>query len=190
MQNSTFVLFIRKNHFSFALFCNLAKRKNGFANVSAKLKVPSFYSAPSQSRFPFRGNPSGLSSQRIRQGRHSPTEKMTAKNQNITFDKLDKGDQIPYELLLLADPSKKLVDEYLKQSDIYTTRQNDETIGVVVLFPLTPETVEIKNVAVKPEFQGQGVGSFLIENAVQVALLNRQKSICIGTANSSVGQLY
>ena len=115
---------------------------------------------------------------------------MKFKNQNIAFDKLDKGDQIPYKLLLLADPSKDLVDEYLKQSDIYIARQNDETIGVVVLFSLTPETVEIKNVAVKSEYQGQGVGSFLIENVVQVAFLNGQKSICIGTANSSIGQLY
>lgn len=115
---------------------------------------------------------------------------MKYNDQRITFEKLGKDDHIPYELLLLADPSKDLINEYLKRSEIYTARQNDETIGVIVLFPLTTETVEIKNVAVKPEFQGQGIGSLLIENAVQVALFNKQKSICIGTANSSVGQLY
>ncbi len=115
---------------------------------------------------------------------------MTVYTEKITFDKLDQNKQVPYELLLLADPSKNLVDEYLKHSEIYTARLNDETIGIVVLFPLTTETIEIKNVAVKPEFQGQGLGSFLIENAVQVASLNRQKNICIGTSNSSVGQLY
>lgn len=114
---------------------------------------------------------------------------MTDKNQNIIFDKLDKDDQKPYELLLLADPSKNLVDEYLERSDIFTARQNDETIGVLVLFPLTNRTVEIKNVAVKSEFQGQGIGSYLIENVVKIASLNGQKSICIGTANSSIGQL-
>jgi len=115
---------------------------------------------------------------------------MTIKNRNITFKQFNKNDQIPYELLLLADPSKDLIDEYLKQSDIFTARENDETIGVIVLFPLTTETVEIKNVAVKPEFQGQGIGRYLIENVVRIASLNRQKQICIGTANSSVGQLY
>ncbi|MEJ8844329.1 GNAT family N-acetyltransferase [Lacibacter sp. H375] len=115
---------------------------------------------------------------------------MKYKDQRITFEKLGKDDQVPYELLLLADPSKDLINEYLKRSEIYTARKNDETIGVIVLLPLTTETVEIKNVAVKPEFQGQGIGSLLIENAVQVALLNKQRSICIGTANSSVGQLY
>jgi ribosomal protein S18 acetylase RimI-like enzyme len=117
-------------------------------------------------------------------------EETTIRNENIAFDKFDKGEQLPYDLLLLADPSRDLVDEYLKSSDIYAARQNNEILGIVVLFPLTIETVEIKNVAVKTEFQGKGLGRFLIENAVQVALLNRQKSVCIGTANSSVGQLY
>lgn len=115
---------------------------------------------------------------------------MTLKNQNITFSKLGRNDKTPFELLLIADPSRDLIDEYLKQSDIFIARQIDEIIGVIVLFSLTAETVEIKNVAVKPEFQGQGIGSFLIENVVRIALLNGQKSICLGTANSSVGQFY
>jgi aminoglycoside 6'-N-acetyltransferase I len=115
---------------------------------------------------------------------------MTVINQNITFKRLEKKDQLPYELLLLADPSKDLVEVYLKQSDVFTATQNDRTVGVIVLFPLTEEKVEIKNVAVIPEFRGQGIGSYLIENAVLVASLNKKKSICIGTANSSIGQLY
>ena len=120
----------------------------------------------------------------------SPIKEMTKNNLNITFNKLEKDDQIPYELLLLADPSKDLINEYLKQSGVFTARQNDEILGIAVLFPLTTETVEIKNVAVKPEFRGQGIGSYLIENIVKFALLNGQKSICIGTANSSIGQIY
>jgi aminoglycoside 6'-N-acetyltransferase I len=115
---------------------------------------------------------------------------MTIMSQPITITKLNRDDKIPYELLLLADPSKDLVDEYLKQSEIFTARKNDETPGVVVLFPLTTETVEIKNIAVKPVFKGLGIGSYLIENVIQIASHNTQKSNCIGTANSSVGQLY
>ncbi|HAI77368.1 MAG TPA: GNAT family N-acetyltransferase [Microscillaceae bacterium] len=110
--------------------------------------------------------------------------------QPITFAKLDQHCQIPYELLLLADPSKELIDNYLKQSEIFVAKQTNEIIGVIVLFPLSAETVEIKNIAVKPAFQGQGIGRYLIEKVVQVALLNQQKSICIGTANSSIGQLH
>jgi len=112
------------------------------------------------------------------------------KSRNLIFKSIDKSDPLPYELLLLADPAKDLVDEYVKQSDVFIAIQNEETIGVIVLFPLVTEAVEIKNVAVKPEFHGQGIGTYLIENAIKAALLNKQKSICIGTANSSVGQLY
>ena len=97
---------------------------------------------------------------------------MTIKNEDLTFNKLDKDEKIPYDLLLLADPSKELIDGYLKHSDVFIAKQHDKTIGVIVLFPLTVETVEIKNIAVKPEFQGQGIGSYLIENLVQIALSN------------------
>ncbi len=114
---------------------------------------------------------------------------MAVENQNISFVKLNKNDHIPYDLLLLADPSKELIDEYLKQSDIFIAKQENNTIGVIVLLPLTKEAVEIKNIAVRPAFQGQGIGRYLIAQIVQVASRNGYKSICIGTANSSIGQL-
>ncbi|GAL86722.1 acetyltransferase [Sporocytophaga myxococcoides] len=115
---------------------------------------------------------------------------MAGNRLNLIFQKLDKNAIIPYDLLLLADPSKDLIEQYIKLSDIYIARQNEEAVGVIALFPLTPDAVEIKNVAVRPEFQGKGLGSYLIENAINTAVHNKQKSICIGTANSSVGQLY
>lgn len=115
---------------------------------------------------------------------------MIIKKENLAFQQLGEKDAIPYELLLLADPSKDLVDEYLKKSDVFIASQDQETIGAIVLFRLTPETAEIKNVAVKSELQGRGIGSYLIENVIKVATLEKQKSICIGTANSSIGQLY
>jgi ribosomal protein S18 acetylase RimI-like enzyme len=115
---------------------------------------------------------------------------MSSSNTNLIFSKLDKGEHIPYDLLLLADPSKSVIDEYLKESEIFTAKQDSVTAGVIVLQPLTAATLEIKNVAVKPELQGRGIGSFLIEHAVEYARTKKQKSISIGTANSSIGQLY
>lgn len=115
---------------------------------------------------------------------------MTFTDQNLTFKKLSHNDQVPYGLLLLADPSKELVDQYLKKSEIFIATVLEETIGVIVLYPLSNESSEIKNLAVKPEFQGKGVGSFLIDRIVRIAEQKRQKSIFIGTANSSLGQLY
>lgn len=95
-----------------------------------------------------------------------------------------------FELLLLADPSKKLIDAYLQHSRVFVACRNEEMDGIIVLCKLNNDTVEIKNVAVKPELQGKGIGSFLINNAIAFAENEKYKSICIGTANSSTGQLY
>jgi ribosomal protein S18 acetylase RimI-like enzyme len=116
-------------------------------------------------------------------------KEMADENNHITFKKLGKNEPIPYDLLLLADPSRDLIDDYLKRSDVFAAIHNGEILGVLVLFPLTDEIAEIKNLAVKPEYQGRGIGSYLIENAVLIAASNKQKSICIGTANSSSAQL-
>jgi aminoglycoside 6'-N-acetyltransferase I len=51
---------------------------------------------------------------------------------------------IPYGLLL-ADPSKAMIDQYLSTGYLYAARLNGETIGVYVLVPAEPGCMEIKN---------------------------------------------
>jgi ribosomal protein S18 acetylase RimI-like enzyme len=114
---------------------------------------------------------------------------MNFKNQNTTFRQLQVNEQIPYELLLLADPEKKMIDGYLNLSTIFIAEQNKKTKGVIVLFPLTKKKAEIKNIAVVPKLQGQGIGKYLIENIFTIAGKKGFTEICIGTANSSIRQL-
>jgi ribosomal protein S18 acetylase RimI-like enzyme len=113
-----------------------------------------------------------------------------ATDKNLTFRQLDEQEGNPFELLLLADPSKELIEKYLKSSLIFVAEQNKEIIGTVVLQSLSESIAEIKNIAVLPEQQGQGIGTYLIENIITVANREGFKSILIGTANSSIGQLY
>ncbi|MBX2962108.1 MAG: GNAT family N-acetyltransferase [Cyclobacteriaceae bacterium] len=114
---------------------------------------------------------------------------MKLERQNLIIKKLDLTNTIPYDLLLLADPSKELVDRYLEKSEVFAAIQADEILGVLALYPLTDDTAEIKNLAVKPECQGQGIGSYLIEEAVRHATIRKLKTVFIGTANSSIRQL-
>jgi ribosomal protein S18 acetylase RimI-like enzyme len=113
-----------------------------------------------------------------------------ATDKNLTFRQLDEQEGNPFELLLLADPSKELIEKYLKSSLIFVAEQNKEIIGTVVLQSLSESIAEIKNIAVLPEQQGQGIGTYLIENIITVANREGFKSILIGTANSSIGQIY
>ncbi|WP_102691913.1 GNAT family N-acetyltransferase [Rummeliibacillus pycnus] len=103
--------------------------------------------------------------------------------------KLYQGEKSPINLLLLADPSHSLVEEYLKRGECYVAELDNQIVGVYVLLPTRPETVELVNIAVEESFQNRGIGKQLIFHAIQLAKLKDYKTIEIGTGNSSIGQL-
>lgn len=103
--------------------------------------------------------------------------------------KLNKHEKPPMDLLLLADPSQKLVEEYVQRGECYIAESSDQMIGVYVLLPTRPETVELVNIAVAEKQQGRGIGKQLVMNAIQTAKSKGYKTIEVGTGNSSIGQL-
>jgi aminoglycoside 6'-N-acetyltransferase I len=109
---------------------------------------------------------------------------------DISIKQLAATEDIPYTLLLDADPSKECIEKYLIKSEIYVAKLGDEIIGVYVLYPINKEQAEIKNIAVEEKLQGKGVGKLLLEDAFKKAKVKGYKELIIGTGNSSVGQLY
>ncbi|WP_135549589.1 GNAT family N-acetyltransferase [Paenibacillus cymbidii] len=103
--------------------------------------------------------------------------------------KLNANEIPPFELLLLADPSQKLVEEYLRRGYCFIGLRNDQVIGVYVLLPTRPDTVELVNLAVDENHQGNGFGKQLVKHAIQIATGLGFKTIEVGTGNSGVGQL-
>lgn len=93
------------------------------------------------------------------------------------------------DLLLLADPSESIVKEYLKRGECYILEKDEETIGVYVLLPTRPETIELVNIAVAEKYQAKGIGKVLVLDAIEKAKHNGYKIIEVGTGNSSIGQL-
>lgn len=102
---------------------------------------------------------------------------------------LNVNEELPIDLLLLADPSRKLIEEYLNRGTCYVAENDNEIIGVYVLLPTRPETVELVNIAVSEIEQGKGVGRQLLMDAIQKSKAKGYKSIEVGTGNSSIGQL-
>ncbi|KGE18427.1 acetyltransferase [Paenibacillus wynnii] len=102
---------------------------------------------------------------------------------------LDKKQEIPFDLLLLADPSRDLVEEYVRRGYCYLAFQENEIVGEFVLIHTHPQTIEIANIAVKEEYQGQGIGSVLVYRAIEEAKKLKAKIVEIGTGNSSMNQL-
>mgnify|MGYP001136856039 CR=1 FL=1 len=91
------------------------------------------------------------------------------------------ADQIPLDLLLLADPSEQLINSYLPNSECYAAREGDQIVGVCVLKMHSSSTVEIKNIAMYPDCQGTGVGTKLLRHTINQASLNGTKKILVKT---------
>ncbi|MFS0555619.1 GNAT family N-acetyltransferase [Brevibacillus sp. 179-C9.3 HS] len=103
--------------------------------------------------------------------------------------KLAEQEQPPMELLLAADPSVRLVEEYLQRGRCFVAVLEESIVGVYVLIPTRPDTIELVNVAVDEAHQGKGFGKKLVLHAIEIAKSLGYKTIEVGTGNSSVGQL-
>lgn len=102
---------------------------------------------------------------------------------------LELHEQIPYELLLLADETIEAINRYVMDSDIYVLERGGKLIAVYVLYALNEHDVEIKNIAVDRAYQGRGIGRFLLRDAVVRAAERGYSSLLIGTAETAVKQL-
>ena len=111
------------------------------------------------------------------------------KENKMDIRKLNKGEKLPIELLLLADPSQEIVEEYVNRGECFVAESEQQIVGVYVLLPTRPEIVELVNVAVEEEQHGRGIGKQLVMDAIEVAKTKGYNTIEIGTGNSSIGQL-
>lgn len=103
--------------------------------------------------------------------------------------RLNKNEEIPYNLFLLADETIEAINKYIFDSEIYVCEKDNKTIAAYVLKIINNDSVEIKNIAVEIAFQNRGLGSNLLKNASENATKRGFKSIFIGTGENSVKQL-
>lgn len=99
------------------------------------------------------------------------------------------GEEPPYELLLMADPSIEMINKYLGKGECFVAEKGGQIIGVYVLLPIDSDKVELINIAVSENYQGRGIGKQLVLDAINTARKKGFKTIEVGTGNSSIGQL-
>ncbi len=66
------------------------------------------------------------------------------------------------ELLLLADEQEDMIDRYLEKGKMYILTEENAVKAECVVTDEGGGVLEIKNIAVKPEFQGKGYGKAMI----------------------------
>ena len=94
-----------------------------------------------------------------------------------------------YALLYEADPSKKMVADYITRG-ICFDYQTEELQGILVLLPTHPRTLEIVNIAVSEESRGRGIGQELLHFAIDFAKKEKYDYLEIGTGSTGFQQLY
>lgn len=105
-----------------------------------------------------------------------------------TIIHLDEPDY-PWELFLLADPSRDMIEGYISSSVVLGACRDSLIVGAIILTPLGDAAWEVKNIAVQPEHQGHGIGKELIRAALDVCRERGAREVWIGTGNSSINQL-
>ena len=78
-------------------------------------------------------------------------------------------DDIPWELLLLADPDESRIYEYADADYMRVAKLEDESIGVYVVRALSPTVYELCNLAVAPAWRRRGLGRWLLGHAIGIA---------------------
>ena len=108
---------------------------------------------------------------------------------NWVIRQLSKAEKIPYHLLLLADETIEAIEKYIFSSDLFVIEQGGELIAVYVLYVLNKDEVEIKNIAVSQDYQGQGIGKLLLQDATHRAREKGFNALLIGTPDCALKQL-
>ncbi len=96
--------------------------------------------------------------------------------------KIDADKKRYLDLLLLADEQEDMIDRYLAQGEMYVLYEHGEVIGEAVIMALDEEACEIKNVAVRERFQGQGYGRVLIDYLAEM-YAPRFSTMYVGTGD-------
>lgn len=78
------------------------------------------------------------------------------------IQRIEAGKKRFLPLLLLGDEQEDMIERYLERGTLYAMEENGRTAAVAVITQEAPEIYELKNIAVAPDFQQQGLGREMI----------------------------
>ena len=100
--------------------------------------------------------------------------------------KKEKDNKEQYmDLLLEADPSKDMINDYLRDGELFVLTYKEKIACVAVVIKIDDETIELKNIATKEEYRGQGYGKkmlkYLADNYKQ-----KYNKMLVGTSENNI----
>ena len=112
------------------------------------------------------------------------------KIKDLRLHELQRGEAIPFRLLLLADEEEDAIRKYIYNSSVYTLyyKPQKDPIGVVAISRANESEIEIKNIGVLESFRNNGLGSLLINYVKEIAYKENYTDIIVGTADNGINQ--
>jgi GNAT superfamily N-acetyltransferase len=93
-------------------------------------------------------------------------------------------------LFELAEDSTSELDRYLPLGRVLVARRNGRLLGHLQLVPTNDrEEIELKNMAVRPQYQGTGIGRALVNEAVKACRAEGWSRLVVATAAADIGNL-
>ncbi len=108
---------------------------------------------------------------------------------DIRIEELNDVNVVPMELLMLADPSEEMIQEYLPRSIGFAAHEADRMVGVLLMMRTRIKTMEIVNISVLETHQNKGIGRQLIGRAVEKARQEKARVLEIYTGNPGAIQM-
>src|SRR4029078_11837396 len=113
------------------------------------------------------------------------------KNVNLKVTRLLQQEDLPFDLLLLADETVEAIGKHIYDSEVYVAKADacPNVLATFVLQKITEKEIEIKNIAVAKPFQNKGIGSYMIGEIRRIASEVNYDYVIVGTPDSSARQI-
>ena len=89
------------------------------------------------------------------------------------------------KLLLEADPSERLVRDYLKEGELFTLYYKNDLACIAVVIKLDEEIVELKNLVTVEKYRGQGLAKKMIKYLFD-NYKTAYKKMIVGTSENNI----
>lgn len=104
---------------------------------------------------------------------------------NIIIKKEKENKEQYLDLLLEADPSKEIIQDYLQKGELFVLTYKEEVACVAVVTKVDDNSIELKNIATVEKHRGQGYGKkmikYLFDNYKQ-----KYNKMIVGTTENNI----
>ena len=92
-------------------------------------------------------------------------------------------DEIPWDLLLVADPDEARINTYAHAEFMRVAKLDDEVVGVYVVEAMTPTRYQLRNLGVAEGYRRKGLGGWLLGHAIGLAETKGAREIFVASTS-------